>query len=349
MFGFLKKLFALDPKELFLSGEKFLLQGDFKNAINCYDKILDIDENNILALKKKTFILFCLEMYKEVIMGTDIILGIDPEDIEGLNWKGMALARQEKFTESIEYYDKALKINPANLESMSCKSISLYFCGKYEESIKCTEDILLINAGNSNTWTTRAMAMAGLGRLDESLDCYNRALAIEPKHIDALTGKGKVLYAQGKYEEGVKCQSEALELTSSLIPPLDPQVDTVPGATGIFAYDKTNPVPVCFQDGQIEYLSTLQCECGCPFDFHRAGSFGTCPDGHIIDGYELMCKNKKHHIMLYMDMYHEGPSSLLPKDLVRGKEKGTGLAFYVANFPEGLTEAIKEIERLKKK
>jgi len=50
-----------------------------------------------------------------------------------------------------------------------------------------------------------------------------------------------------------------------------------------------------------------------------------------------------------MDMYHEGASSLLPEGLSRGKEKGSGLPFYVDNFPHGLAGAIKEAEKFRMK
>jgi len=349
MFDFIKKLFSPDPKDLYRMGEVFILRGDYNGALRCYDQILELEPANIFILKKKSSLLFSLGMYKEVIDTVDVLLNIEPEDIDGLNGKALTMARQEKYEEAISFYERVLTLKPGNLEALTGKAFSLYSWGKYGEVITCTDQILVIDAGNSNTWTTRAMALAALCRLDEAIDCYDRALAIEPNHIDAWTGKGMALSAQGKYEEGVNCQRKAIELTSSLLPSLDPQKDTVTGAEGMFGYDKTNPIPVCLQDGQLEYLARLQCKCGCPFYFHRTGSFGTGPDGHIIDGYELVCRSKKHHITLYMDMYHEGASSLLPEGLSRGKEKGSGLPFYVDNFPHGLAGAIKEAEKFRMK
>jgi len=59
----------------------------------------------------------------------------------------------------------------------------------------------------------------------------------------------------------------------------------------------------------------LRCKCGKPFDFERMGSYGPGPDGHVVDGFEPVCKTGKHQITLYMDMHHLGPSSLVPKEL----------------------------------
>jgi len=46
-----------------------------------------------------------------------------------------------------------------------------------------------------------------------------------------------------------------------------------------------------------------------------AFSYGPGPDGHVVDGFELVCKTKKHQITLYVDMYHSGPSPLVPEKL----------------------------------
>jgi hypothetical protein len=117
-----------------------------------------------------------------------------------------------------------------------------------------------------------------------------------------------------------------------------PHVDTIPHASGRFGYDTSNPIPVCMQSGQLDYLARLRCEGGEPFLFHRRGSCEPGPDGHIVDEYELVCKRGQHRIILYLDMYHAGSSALVPEGLSRGSRKGYGIPGRVQNFPEGLRE-----------
>jgi hypothetical protein len=50
---------------------------------------------------------------------------------------------------------------------------------------------------------------------------------------------------------------------------LGAQCDTIPNAKGKFGYDKSNPIPVCSPSGEMEYLRSLWCKCGEPFDFRR--------------------------------------------------------------------------------
>ena len=90
-----------------------------------------------------------------------------------------------------------------------------------------------------------------------------------------------------------------------------PPCDQIPGASGAFGYDPTNPVP-----GDANwYCPRLRCPDGHPYRYHRAGSTGAGPDGHIMDLMELRCAGGESNIVLYFDMYHAGASSLVPEGL----------------------------------
>jgi len=128
------------------------------------------------------------------------------------------------------------------------------------------------------------------------------------------------------HDSARKCKNCGKTLESFSSMRFGNRVDTVPGAKGRFGYDISNPVPVKSPMGQMEYLATLQCGCGQSFQFNRAGSVGSGPDGHMVDAYNLVCRTGKHSITLYMDMYHAGPTSLVPEGLTRVKlPPGAGL------------------------
>lgn len=112
------------------------------------------------------------------------------------------------------------------------------------------------------------------------------------------------------------------------------QRDQVEGARGRFGYDESNPIPA---DGNW-YCRRLRCSNGHPFWYHRLGSCGSGPDGHIVDRLHLLCFGRESEVSLYFDMYHKGHSSLVPdglswEDAPSGRGTTSGL---VLDFPEGL-------------
>lgn len=121
---------------------------------------------------------------------------------------------------------------------------------------------------------------------------------------------------------------------------MGPQIDTIPNASGRFGHDLSNPIPVCLQQGELEYLACLRCGCGEPFMFYRSGSCGDGPDGHVVDRYELVCRLSVHEATLYLDMYHKGPSSRVPDGMTKGPAEGIGLPYHINDSPDGLLRAI---------
>jgi hypothetical protein len=112
--------------------------------------------------------------------------------------------------------------------------------------------------------------------------------------------------------------------------------DHVSGAQGKFGYDRSNPIPA---DGNL-YCRRLRCPSGHPFWYHRVGSVGPGPDGHIVDRLHLVCFGRESEVILYFDMYHDGASSLVPDGL--GWENGPAgrgtTAGMVDGFPDGLQD-----------
>lgn len=76
-----------------------------------------------------------------------------------------------------------------------------------------------------------------------------------------------------------------------------------------YGYSKEKPVKVGDKDplrgprAERAYLDALRDEHGKPMQYERIGNFGAGPDGHIIDGYQLVTSTGKK-LVIYMDMYH---------------------------------------------
>ncbi|GAB1721633.1 MAG: hypothetical protein NTNFB01_05290 [Nitrospira sp.] len=144
--------------------------------------------------------------------------------------------------------------------------------------------------------------------------------------------KNGVLLWQGSYPTGEQIQQWGADTSK--------QCDQVERATGQFGYEETNPIPA---DGNW-YCRRLRCSRGHPFWYHRLGSSGSSPDGHITDRMSLLCFGGEAKVMLYFDMYHKGHSSLVPEELTFDQEPlGQGTtAGIIANFPIDLQNGRSE-------
>ena len=83
--------------------------GDYSEAIQYYDRALEIDTNDTLALNGKGNVLYDLGRYEEAIRYFDKVLTIDANNISALNNKGAALANLDNSEENNKYLNKVLE------------------------------------------------------------------------------------------------------------------------------------------------------------------------------------------------------------------------------------------------
>jgi tetratricopeptide (TPR) repeat protein len=160
-------------------------QGKYQEAIDYYDKALELDPNYVSALNNKGVALKKQGKYQEAIDYYDKALELDPNYVSALDNKGQVFEEQGKYQEAIAWFDKALKVNP-----------------NYEESL----------TNKVNALNNKGNALLELGNYNEGIKYYDKVLEIDPNNEYALANTGWALNQQGKYQEAIEYYDKALEI-----------------------------------------------------------------------------------------------------------------------------------------
>jgi tetratricopeptide (TPR) repeat protein len=185
---------------------------NYTKAIENFDKALDIDPNNALALNKKGLALYNLSKYQEAITWFDKVLEIDPGHVNALYNKGLALGSLSKFQAAITWFDKVLEIDPNYFDALYSKGAALGGLGKYDEAITWYDKALAIDPSNFDVLLSKGIALGSLGKYDETIIWIDKALVIDPSDVDALNIKGYALYTLGQYQEAITWFDKALAI-----------------------------------------------------------------------------------------------------------------------------------------
>jgi tetratricopeptide (TPR) repeat protein len=132
-------------RDLVNKGNEFFHQGNFDEAIHCYDEALALKPDYSEALFNKGTALCELGKLKEAINLFDKVLEMNPQDWEALHNKGNAFLNLCCFKESLECYNRALEINPKDAETMYNKGNLLLRLGRFEEAAKMFDGALALN------------------------------------------------------------------------------------------------------------------------------------------------------------------------------------------------------------
>ena len=201
---------AESAQQWFEKGEKFRSSQDYKKAIECYDRVLEINPRDALTWYNKGLCFYSLGKYKEAIKCYEETLILDPGDKETIEEKEKAekaLAGQTKVPQANEDIS-SLDIDRA--KELFNEGLVFIDSGNYEEAINCFEKALKINPLYADAWYKKGIAFYNSGKsLEDELSCYNKALEIDNGHAKAWYAKGWALYELGEIEKAKECCSRA--------------------------------------------------------------------------------------------------------------------------------------------
>jgi tetratricopeptide (TPR) repeat protein len=192
-----------------------LNQRKYEEAITLYDKALEIDPNDVVALNNKGLALKNLSKYEEAITLYDKALEIDTKEVNVLTNKGVALDDLGRYEEAITWYDKALAVNPMDVDTLFNKGVAFTKLGRYGEAITLYDKALKVDPKFANALFNKGVAFYQLGKIEEAISWFDKALEIEPKAVDALYNKGLALTEVDRYEEAITLYDKALTIDPS--------------------------------------------------------------------------------------------------------------------------------------
>ena len=98
--------------------------------------------------------------YKKAIRCFDRALELNPEYAGVWNGKGAAPAGLRRHDEAARCYDRALELNPEDAGAWNNKGIALSNRGRYDEAVQCYDRTLEFNPEYAYAWSGKGFALA---------------------------------------------------------------------------------------------------------------------------------------------------------------------------------------------
>jgi tetratricopeptide (TPR) repeat protein len=199
-------------------GNELREQYKFDDAIQAYDKALEINESYIAALAGKGEALWNTGRYNESLQSFDEALNLSPYYVRAWVGKGVALHGLGDFNGSRRSYDMALDIDPAYAMAWNDKAWLFYKQDMYQEAVDYSDRaIKLLDKNLAATIDTKAVALEKLGKNDEALQLINRALELTPTDSIVWTHRGDILKALGNQTGSEAAYARAKELPGQIL------------------------------------------------------------------------------------------------------------------------------------
>ena len=187
-----------------------------KEAISCFDKVLNIDPNIAEAYSNRGNAKSRLGDHQAAIADHDKALEIDPNLAGAYSNRGNAKSCLGDHQAAIADHDRALEINPKLADAYTNRGNSKSGLGDHQAAIADHDKALEINPKLAEAYSNRGIAKSGLGDHQAAIADHDRALGIDPKLADAYTNRGNAKSDLGDHQAAIADHDKALGINPKL-------------------------------------------------------------------------------------------------------------------------------------
>jgi Flp pilus assembly protein TadD len=163
--------------------------------------------------------------YAEAVQRFEKALELEPDNVETLNKLGLAQYKLVQLEQAIETYTKALAIEPDNVDVMSNLGAAYYRFGQLDNAIEIYNRAMAIAPDDAGIRSNLAAAYfqkyepdGPTDYLDMALEQYNKAVELQPDLAEAYYGRGVVYLVLKRVDEAIAAFEKFQELDTGTDP-----------------------------------------------------------------------------------------------------------------------------------
>jgi tetratricopeptide (TPR) repeat protein len=193
-------------------GFVFELINENENALDAYDRAIEINPQNSDAWNNKGVSLGKLNRLNDALVAFDRAIELNPKYFEALYNKGLALGKLERLEDALTAYDRAIELNPQDSDAWNNKGSALVKLDRSEEGLVAFDRAIELNSQRPKVWYNKGVALVKLDRSEEGLVAFDRAIELNPLYSEAWNNKGIALGKLDLPENALFAFDKAIEL-----------------------------------------------------------------------------------------------------------------------------------------
>jgi Tfp pilus assembly protein PilF len=186
--------------------------GKFAKAMADFNRVLDSDPNNVVALSGRGEIYRQMGQYAEAMADFNRVLDSDHNNVWVLRSRGTTYRQMGQYAEAMADLSRALDSDSNNVFALSNRGETYRLMGQYTEAM--TDFNRVLDSDPNNVWVLaiRGATHGQMGQYMEAKADFDRAIALDPSYVYALTNRGVTYSLMKKYQEALKDLNHALAI-----------------------------------------------------------------------------------------------------------------------------------------
>jgi tetratricopeptide (TPR) repeat protein len=174
-------------------------------ANECYEKVLEIDPGNKIALEG-------INVLKENINRLVNSIRDNPQDYESMYALGVIANNERNFGKAINYFDNVLSLKPDHVNALIEKAYAYNSINQNDNSIICYNKILEIDPTNNLAYRSLGIIYDSQGKLDLAEKNFLKAIEANPDDYTSNYRLGLIANDLQRYEEAITYFEKVIQM-----------------------------------------------------------------------------------------------------------------------------------------
>ena len=202
-------------QSLYIKGYNLFVRGDFNDALEVFNKSLELNPNQAQVLYYKSQCLANLNKMEDALITVNEAISIDPTCDSYWNDKGNYLSVLGKVDEAAECFDKAFELNPTDSILLANKGFLYTQYERYDEALKAYDDACKLDPYNIHNIIGKVNVYMEMEKYSHAKKYLRRASKIDPEDLEYLTAMAHFMTLQNKFNEAIHYWDKCLDITDN--------------------------------------------------------------------------------------------------------------------------------------
>ncbi|MBR2525512.1 hypothetical protein IKE67_03500 [bacterium] len=168
--------------ECAIMGKKLIEQKEYKNAIECFTKAIEMDENEYFSYAFRAKANYYLKNYEQTIKDADKSIEINPNSV-AYGIKSSVNLLKGNYNDAINNSTKALELNPQYMKCYEVRARAELATENYVDALKDSTKAINLRNDYAKSYEVRAKAYAGIkDYISATQDCEKAAALFKNNH-----------------------------------------------------------------------------------------------------------------------------------------------------------------------
>ena len=163
----------------------------------------EVNHPDVDTLFSTAFSSYKIRQYSDAVDSFNKVLQIEPNNVTAQFLKGSSLYKEGKYQDAVDSFNKVIEIKPNNTNALLYNGLSLYNLERYNDAIAQFNRLLAVESSNTDALLYKGISLYNLERYNEAVAYFDRVLEIDPNNINATKQKEKIQQIQQQNQSNI--------------------------------------------------------------------------------------------------------------------------------------------------